>query len=217
MLISLGDCNTEGYAQNKAVAYPFLLARKLGVPVVNCGLPMATVREGWEHAQRQLSADTAYLTIQFGLVDSWLTFRGAPYVLYYPDNPRRRLLRKVVKKYKKLGRKLGFHKWLGEAHVVSTEEYQARLAAIIQLARQRSPDIRIALVATASTMVPERNPGIEKFNEVMRQTAAEQQCRYVDGYTPFVGAPELVIDLVHLSQAGHEILAESCRAALLAD
>jgi lysophospholipase L1-like esterase len=214
VLLSLGDCNTQGIAETESSAYPVLLARRLGVPVRNCGLAMATIREGWEHAQRQLSADTAYLTIQFGLVDSWLTFRGAPYVLYYPDNPGRRLLRKLVKRIKKSARKLGIHKWLGEAHVVSPEEYQAQLIAIIQLARQRSPDVRIALIATAPTVVPDRNPGIEKFNSVMRRVAEEQQCHYIDGYSPFVGKPELILDSVHLNREAHATVAELCRAAL---
>lgn len=217
ILLSLGDCNTEGIAETKDVAYPWLVARRLGVPVKNCGLAMATIREGWEHAQRQLSADTGYLTIQFGLVDSWLTFRGAPYVLYYPDNPGRRLLRKLVKKFKKTARNLGVHKRLGEAHVVSPEEYQSRLTAIIQLARQRSADIRIALIATAPTIVPDRNPGIEKFNGVMRRVAEEQRCRYVDGFTPFVGKPDLILDSVHLNREAHATLAELCCAALQSD
>jgi hypothetical protein len=214
ILLSLGDCNTQGIAETESFAYPVLLARRLGVPVRNCGLAMATIREGWEHAQRQLSADTAYLTIQFGLVDSWLTFRGAPYVLYYPDNPGRRLLRKLVKRLKKSARKLGIHKWLGEAHVVSPEEYRARLIAIIQLARQRSPDVRIALIATAPTVVPDRNPGIEKFNGIMRRVAEETKCCYIDGYTPFVGKPELILDSVHLNREAHATVSELCRIAL---
>jgi lysophospholipase L1-like esterase len=214
ILLSLGDCNTRGIAETESFAYPVQLARRLGVPVRNCGLAMATIREGWEHAQRQLSADTAYLTIQFGLVDSWLTFRGAPYVLYYPDNSRRRLLRKLVKRLKKSARKLGIHKWLGEAHVVSPEEYRARLIGIIQLARKRSPDIRIALIATAPTIVPDRNPGIEKFNSVMRRVAEEQKCRYIDGYSPFVGKPELILDSVHLNREAHATVAELCWIAL---
>ena len=104
VLLALGDCNTLGTIELEPVAYPQVLGGKLGVPTINCGHTMSTVREGWEYARRRLSGDTAYLVIQFGQVDAWHTFRGAPYVLNYPDNVMRRVLRKLRRENAELKR-----------------------------------------------------------------------------------------------------------------
>jgi len=213
-LLSLGDCNTLGTLETEKYAYPLLLARKLGVEAVNCGHTMGTIREGWQYARRRLTSNTGYLTIQYGLVDSWLTFRGAPHVLYYPDNFGRLVLRKLAKKYKKLGRKLGFHRLFGEKHYVSTDEYRRRFEAIIRLARERSPAIRICLISTSPSRQEHRNSGIEKFNQVLQQVAQANRCAFVDAYAPFVGKPEMLEDYIHLKPEAHEIVAELCLAAL---
>ena len=213
-LLALGDCNTVGTQETLDSAYPLLVARALGVEVQNCGHTMSTVREGWEYASRRLSKDTRYLTIQYGLVDSWLTFRGAPYVLYYPDTPTRRLLRKLVKKYKKIGRKLGFHRRFGEAHYVDPTEYQTRIERIIDLARQRASNVKVCLISTAPSREEHRNPGIEKFNQVLKAVAEKNQCAFVDAFTPFVGKPEMLLDHIHLKPEAHAIIAEACVAAL---
>ena len=213
-LLALGDCNTVGTTETLGSAYPVLVARALGVELHNCGHTMSTVREGWEYASRQLTPDTRYLTIQYGLVDSWLTFRGAPYVLYYPDTPVRRLLRKLVKKYKKLGRKLGFHRRFGEAHYVSPGEYQMRLEKIIDLARERSPEVKVCLISTAPSREEHRNPGIEKFNQALKAVADKQQCAFVDAFTPFISQPEMLLDHIHLKPEAHAIIADACVAAL---
>ena len=63
---------------------------------------MSTIREGTKYFRRYVSDETSILCIQYGLVDAWRSFRYAPYVLYYPDNPARRVARKLVKKFKKL-------------------------------------------------------------------------------------------------------------------
>jgi lysophospholipase L1-like esterase len=213
-LLALGDCNTLGTIELEPVAYPFVLGRRLGVKTVNCGHTMSTVREGWEYARRKLSAETDYLTIQFGQVDAWLTFRGAPYVLNYPDNLARRVSRKLVKKFKKLARKARVHHWLGEANVVSPTEYRARLTAIIQLARQRSPGVRICLVATPPSLMEDRNPRIETYSQILKQVAEACACSFGDAYSIFCGKPELFVDPIHLNEAAHEMVAQRCWEAL---
>jgi hypothetical protein len=214
ILLALGDCNTCGTEGMESLAYPVPLARELGADLVNCGHTMSTVREGWEYAQRRLTSDTTFLTIQYGLVDSWLTFRGAPYVLYYPDNFWRRLLRKGVKKYKKIGRKLRFHQRFGEAHFVPPAEYRKTLIRIIRLARERSPGIRICLISTPPSREVHRLPGIEKFNVVLREVAQEQQCAFVDAYAPFAGQLDMLQDHIHLKPEAHAVVARLCAETL---
>lgn len=213
-LVALGDCNTLGIEQTRAVAYPMQLAQQLGVEAVNCGHTMSTVREAREYARRRLDERTRFLTIQYGLVDSWATFRGAPYVLYYPDNSARKLLRKLVKKYKKVGRRLGFHRWFGEQPVVPLPEYEETLREIIALARQRAPDVRVCLIATAPSLETYRNPGIEHYNAALARLAEELRLPLVDAYTPFLGRPEFFDDPVHLAAAAHTLIAGRCLAAL---
>lgn len=216
VLLALGDCNTLGTIELEPFAYPVLLGQRLGVKTVNCGHTMSTVREGWEYARRKLSAETDFLIIQFGQVDAWLTFRGAPYVLNYPDNVIRRFLRKLVKKFKKMARKAGIHRWVGEANVVGRSEYRARLTAIIQLARQRSPRVRICVVATPPSLMVDRNPRIETYNQILKQVADTHGCAFVDAYTMFLDKPAMFVDPIHLNAEAHALVAQSCWEALQA-
>ena len=213
-LLALGDCNTLGLAGHEAEAFPLRVAQELGIPVVNCGHTMSTIREGWEYAQRQLTPATRFLFVQFGLVDSWITFRGAPYVLYYPDNLLRRVLRKLVKKYKKLGRRLKFEKLFGGGYVVGKAEYEQHLTSIVRRARQLAPDIKICLISTAPSCEKFRNPAIQEFNQIMARVARGAGCHYVDVYLQFVGRPELFLDVVHITREGHDIITRACLAVL---
>jgi glycosyltransferase involved in cell wall biosynthesis len=107
-LLSLGDCNTLGFQQAYKNAYPEQLAKLLGLDVLNCGCTMSTTREGLRFFYDNFTSNITLITIQYGLVDSWKTFRNAPYVLYYPNTFLRKIGRKIVKKFKKIGRILQF-------------------------------------------------------------------------------------------------------------
>jgi len=213
LLVALGDCNTEGHVA-PSDTYPALVAQALGAEVLNCGHTMSTVREGWQYAKRKLTPDTAYLLVQYGLVDSWVTFRGAPYVLYYPDNLLRKVARKLVKKLKKTGRRIGLHRWLGSKHVVSPAEYGQTLARIIHHARACAPGMVICLIATPPHLEDWRNPAIQEFNRVMLSVARQNQCSFVDVYPLFVGRRELYADLTHLNAEGHRVIAHACLDAV---
>lgn len=213
LLVALGDCNTEGHVPPPD-AYPALVAQALGSEALNCGHTMSTVREGWQYARRKITPRTAYLLVQYGLVDSWITFRGAPYVLYYPDNPFRKLARKLVKKIKKVGRRAGLHRWLGTKHVVGTTEYAQTLGAIIRHARSCAPGVVICLIATPPHLEEWRNPAIQEFNRVMQNVARETHCLFVDVYPLFRGRPELYADSTHLNAEGHRVIAAACLEAL---
>jgi lysophospholipase L1-like esterase len=147
-------------------------------------------------------------------VDSWLTFCGAPYVLNYPENPTRLFLRKSVKKFKKLARQMGVHRWLGEVSVVPPSEYQARLTAIVRLARERSPGVHICLIATPPSLIEDRNSRIENYNAMLKQVGMDHHCAFVDGYALFRDRAELFLDPVHLNKDAHAMLAQSCLEAL---
>lgn len=113
-LLAIGDCNTLGTDKLKGSSYPELIGRILGCPVRNCGFTMSTSREGLCLLRDNLSKDFDWITIQFGLVDSYCTFRYSPYILYYPDNFIRKQLRSLVKKYKKTCKKLRLQEALGK-------------------------------------------------------------------------------------------------------
>src|SRR5476651_508794 len=124
-LLALGDCNTLGVAHFTRQTYVERFAKAAGLESVNCGCTMATTREAGRYFADNFDGDCTVVTIQYGLVDSWRTFRYAPYVLYYPDNPLRKLARKLVKKWKSIARHRGWNDRYGVAPVVPPAEYRA--------------------------------------------------------------------------------------------
>jgi lysophospholipase L1-like esterase len=202
-VLSLGDCNTCGIAPCKGDAYPERFARRLGGVVRNCGYTMSTVREASHFFRDFYANDTTLVTIQYGLVDSWETFAYAPYVLYYPDNPLRKLYRKLVKRYKKLCRQIGLKTVLGMAPVVPAAEYARRLTQIITACRS---DTRIMLIETVPNRNESRNPAIRRYNEVLREvSAAHSQCQMLDAYAWFAAHRDtLYLDDTHINAQGHE-------------
>ena len=101
-ILALGDCNTLGIQHLKDNSYPERFANTIGQTINNCGFTMSTTNEMLHFFRDFKKEDTEIILIQYGLVDSWKTFKYAPYILYYPDNRWRKLLRKIVKKYKKI-------------------------------------------------------------------------------------------------------------------
>lgn len=88
---------------------------------------MSTTREMLKYNETHPARMYDIALVQYGLVDSWLTFRGAPYVLYYPDYPRRKLARKLVKKLKRWARQWRLQDRIGSVEQVPLEEYIANL------------------------------------------------------------------------------------------
>jgi lysophospholipase L1-like esterase len=205
-VLSLGDCNTCGIAPCEGNAYPERFAQRLGGVVRNCGYTMSTLREAGYFFRDFYARDTTIVTIQYGLVDSWETFAYAPYVLYYPDNLLRKLLRKVVKRYKKLCRQMGLTTWLGTAPLVPVDEYVRRLKQIIAACR---PDTRIVLIETAPNRNESRNPAIRRYNDALRNVAAAHpHCQILDTYDWFAAHRDtLYLDDTHINAQGHEWIA----------
>ena len=74
-ILFLGDCNTLGTPEIKGNAYPEQLKMHLNIEVINCGHTMSTTREGLEYFKEKFNTEIDILCIQYGLVDSWLTFK----------------------------------------------------------------------------------------------------------------------------------------------
>lgn len=205
-ILSLGDCNTLGIESCKGNAYPERFARRLGCDVCNCGFTMATLREAEYFFRDFYDRATNILTLQYGLVDSWETFVYSPYVLYYPDNPLRKILRKAVKRYKKTCRRLGLNAWLGTAPVVSPEMFSRGVHAIIAACR---PDTRILLVETVPNLDASRNSAIQRYNRLLRAAAhSDPRCDLVETFDYFWEYKEgLYADDTHINGEGHEWIA----------
>ena len=86
-LLAVVDCITLGVEQCEKRSYPELVAERLGCRVVNRGFTMSTSREGVHLLKDNLSEEYDCVILQFGVADSHVTFRYAPYILYYPDRP----------------------------------------------------------------------------------------------------------------------------------
>ncbi len=98
-------------------------------------------------------------------MDSWLTFTFAPYVLYYPDNPLRKLSRKIVKNWKKVCRNSGLNRLLGTALVTEPELFTQVLS---EIAATCSYHTCIVLIETVPNHDHSRNPYIQRYNKLLR-------------------------------------------------
>lgn len=211
--IAYGDCNTEGVKGYHEPVWPEMVADHMGLTLTNCGHTMSTTRELLRYVEAFPPQDYQLAFIQYGLVDSWLTFRGAPYVLYYPDNPRRKLARKLVKKLKKWARRFHLQDRWGAVEQVPLAEYLGNIEQVVRSA----PDTRFVLVATPPNLDEPRNPRIERYNAGLRQVAAQEPNAVVaDAYQLLwqQKAQTLMGDGTHLTRAGHRLVADSVISVL---
>jgi len=205
-ILFLGDCNTLGTPAIEGQAYPEQLAKELNIEVINCGHTMSTTREGLEYFKTKFTTDIDLLCIQYGLVDSWLTFKYAPYVLYYPDSRWRKLGRRLTKKFKKLCKKLGLNNSIGTQNVVPLAEYQQNILSICT----QSHKIPIILIDTVPNKDTSRNNEIERYNQALSDLAAQHNnIHKLNIYADFAGAQQQhYIDPTHISLQGHQFVAD---------
>lgn len=211
--VAYGDCNTEGVRTVDGPVWAELVADTLRLELKNCGHTMSTTRELLQYASVFPPSEYEVVFVQYGLVDSWLTFRGAPYVLYYPDSPRRKVARKLVKKIKKWARKLRLQKRIGSIEQVPLDEYIASIRTVVRSA----PDSQVVLVATAPNRDEPRNPRIRKYNMALSDLAgSEPNAVYADAWGELWGGLDecLMDDGTHLTAEGHRRVASSVRQAL---
>lgn len=203
-LLAVGDCITRGVERCEGRSYPELLVERLGCRVTNQGFTMSTSREGIHLLQDSLVDDHDCVILQFGVADSHVTFRYAPYILYYPDRPSRKIARNIVKKYKKLTKKYGLNKRIGETRVVPEEEYRTNYLNMID----RCGDRLVILPETIPQQETFRNPGIMRYNEILEDISkVRSNCLLVKVFDDFVRDMEsLYLDKGHPNEAGYELL-----------
>ncbi len=204
-LTAMGDCNTLGAKLLEGNSYPERIANRLGAEVTNLGHTMATTREGL-HLLRDFSGQTDCLLIQFGLVDSYTTFKYSPYVLYYPDTVLRRPLRSLAKTLKKTCRRLGLSTLLGEKNVVSVEEYEMNIRQMVEMSHAKI----IFLLETVPHKEAWRNINIRRYNGVLEKISREDnRCLKIELYDIFSsGFASYYQDSTHCSDAGYDCIAD---------
>jgi lysophospholipase L1-like esterase len=208
-LLSLGDCNTRGFKETYTNAYPEKLAKMLNLNVINCGCTMSTTREGVRFFDDSFDSNISLITIQYGLVDSWKTFRFAPYSLYYPDTFWRKIIRKFIKKIKKIGRFLKLKRWLGEVSVVSINEYKTNIRSIIETATNTP----IILIETFPNHDAARNTAIKEYNKSLHAIAANySNVKVISVYSHFLKhLDSYYFDQTHINSSGHSFVAKELK------
>jgi lysophospholipase L1-like esterase len=201
-ILALGDCNTLGVKDLKGDAYPERFAAALGKSVENCGFTMSTTREMLHFFNAHQDSDQEIILIQYGLVDSWRTFKYAPYVLYYPDNYLRKIARKVVKKYKKTAKRMGLNTLLGVRSVVPIWEYEENLRNILE----RTKNSQVFLIDTIPHQDQSRNSEIERYNQVLlKLSKTYAHVHYVELYHDFLEQTTYYLDKTHLNHEGYDL------------
>jgi len=209
-ILALGDCNTLGVDSLKHNAYTENFGDMINAKVLNLGKAMLCTREGLllfeDHFDNQ-----DIITIQFGLVDSWKTFKFSPYVLYYPDNWKRKFYRKLVKKYKKLCRQTGLNTLLGTSNVVGKDEYINNIETIIATAK----DKLIFLIdtvpnQTASEDIISKNKEIRLYNSYLDLIAIKNKnVIRIKLYDYFEGKlDQFYHDETHINKIGYTYIAK---------
>lgn len=210
-IIAVGDCNTLGVGELKNNSYPERAARLIGAEVRNIGHTMATTREGLLLLRDNLDESDCVI-IQFGLVDSYKTFKYSPYVLYYPDNILRKQVRSLAKKFKKTCRNTGLNQLIGEVNVVALEEYEANIRSMIELAAPRL----VILLDTVPNRQLERNGEIQKYNALLTSLSNEYvHCVKINLFDLFAERLDTYyLDETHCNADGYTRIAEEIRDQL---
>jgi lysophospholipase L1-like esterase len=211
-LLAVGDCITLGIQDCLGNSYPEKLGARLGCPVTNRGFTMSTSREGKNLLEDSLGQQHDCVILQFGVADSHMTFRYAPYVLYYPDRSSRKFFRNIVKEYKKLAKKYGLNQRFGEARVVSEYEYRTNFLHMIE----RCGDRQVILPETIPHQETFRNPAIKRYNKILRELSRpHHNCTYVEVYDDLVDdMGSLYLDKGHPNGRGYDLIATNIFNAL---
>jgi len=202
-ILALGDCNTLGAGELKNKSYPERFAAHIGASLINCGYTMSTTREMQYFAQENIQ-NADIVLIQYGLVDSWKTFKYAPYVLYYPDNLFRKYYRKLVKKYKKICKSMGLNALLGVENVVPEKEYENNIEYFIR----HFPDKLFILIDTIPNHALWRNGEILRYNKIIEDIAKRNEnAYYLKIYESFLNNFDVYyLDKTHINDTGYDFI-----------
>ncbi|SPL72625.1 SGNH/GDSL hydrolase family protein [Acinetobacter stercoris] len=205
--VSLGGCNTIGEVSNFGRAYPDLIAQTKGWNLENYGYTMSSTREGLQFFNLKNCSTADVISIQYGGVDSWLTFKGSPFALYYPDSPWRKFYRKIIKKIKKIARKLKWHRIVGSENVVPKDEYRRNIQHIIDHSQAKI----ILLVDTYPNKDMSRENRIIEYNKILEELSDQKRVFHVKNYNILKkNMTDYFEDSTHLSELGQKIVAAQC-------
>lgn len=214
-ILAIGDCNTAGAketADNLNVPQQF--ARLLDnhgfeCSIQNLGYTMSTSREGL--CRSNLEAEPCdILLLNFGLVDAWITSLPMLYISYYPDNPFKKFLRKMLKSLKKRLRGETTRKIIPVGHVVPLAEFRSNIETIISRVTALSANTTIILWGTVPVEGDEqRNKDLESYDQTLSDIA-KSQGYFLDTAAILKGKStrKLYQDAVHLSVEGSLFIAE---------
>lgn len=202
-ILALGDCNTLGAGEFKYQSYPERFAKYINASIKNCGYTMSTTREMLYFAKENIE-DADIVFIQYGLVDSWKTFKYSPYVLYYPDNIMRKYYRKLVKKYKKICKTIGLNRIFGTENVVPDREYRDNIESLIR----EYPNKLFILIDTIPNKALWRNKEIIRYNKILEDISIENENTfYLKIYNFFLENFDVYyLDKTHINERGYEFI-----------
>ncbi len=205
-ILALGDCNTLGDVEFEHNSFVERFAKLAMMDAKNCGYTMSTTREMLRFYDRFYHEKLDIILIQYGLVDSWRTFRYSPYVLYYPNNFFRKIARKFTKKYKKIARKTGLNKKFGEKFVVPPDEYEKNIETLIKNSKQQ----KIFLIDTVPNRELFRNPFIKRYNAILNNLCQRyENCYKIDIYDEFEkNFDNYYLDDTHINDKGYDIISK---------
>ncbi|TLP37798.1 SGNH/GDSL hydrolase family protein [Arcobacter arenosus] len=205
-ILALGDCNTEGDVHFRNNAFPERFAKQIDFECINCGYTMSTTKEMINFYNDNISEEIDVILIQYGLVDSWRTFKYSPYVLYYPDSFFRKLGRKIIKKYKKIARSLGLNTLFGSKFSVSPEEYKRNIEKIVN----DSKDKLVFLIDTIPNKDLKRNIYIKQYNSILDEISTNNKnCHKVNLYDEFEkNLDNFYLDETHINDKGYDLIAK---------
>jgi len=222
LLRAVGDCNTQAANELPASAsVPAQLVATLeangeSYELENLGAAMNTTREGIARL-RACNRPADLLLINFGLVDAWQTSMPWCYVSYYPDNPVKKSGRKLLKAVKRRLRAPWIRRIVGVGFVVPELEFRENLIRMVQIERERNPDVEILFWGSVVSRNSEsRNTDIRRYNETVAAVAHACSCRYFDSNQALTSltTDEIYLDDVHLTEFAAGRIADQIQTEL---
>lgn len=205
-ILALGDCNTSGDIKFPNNSFPERFAKKIKFKIKNCGYTMSTSQEMIYFFDEYFHENINIILIQYGLVDSWKTFKYSPYISYYPDSTSKKFIRKVIKKYKKIARILNLNRFLGEKYTVEPKQYRANIEYVLK----KSLSSIVFLIETVPNKELFRNEHILLYNNILEDLSKKyKNCYTIKLYDLFKdNFDSFYLDQTHINDKGYDIIAE---------
>ena len=219
-VLAVGDCNTCGITVppvGNTILDKFCRQLENGGHITasqNLGYGMATTREGVQLMRRRARPADVVL-INFGLVDTWITSIPRFYIPYFPENPLRKRLRKLLKFVKRRLRAPRMRRFVPVGPVVPIDEYARNVREMITIARTYNPNSTVLLWGSPPVQHdPARNANLQRYDKRLEQVANETNSLFVSTVpiTNQLSASAAYVDEVHLNEAATAAIASQLAA-----